>query len=124
VTNPAGRTSRQIANIKPNSKILDIGCGFGASSIYLARKHHAQAIGGAISPRQVEMTNQAASQAGVSASFLCMDGETLDTQSNGFAQLFDVLWSRESLSHYQDVPHFFASASRLLKPGGTLAFTD
>ena len=70
------------------------------------------------------MANQAASQAGVSASFPCMDAETLDTQSNGFAQPLEVLWSIESISHYQGVPRFFASASTLLKPGGTLVLTD
>jgi hypothetical protein len=59
-----------------------------------------------------------------SASFPCTDAETLDTQSNGFAQPLDVLWSIESISHYQDVPRFFARASTLLKSGGTLVLTN
>jgi len=40
-----------------------------------------------------------------------------------FQKQFDVLWSIESISHYQNIPEFFASASRLLKPGGSFAIT-
>jgi len=109
----------QAASIPPRSTILDIGCGFGASSIHLARKFHASCIGITISPVQIEMANAAAAQAGVSASFLHMDAESMH-----FAEPFDVLWSIESISHYQDIPAFFLNAARHLKPGGTFALTD
>jgi len=109
----------QAANLRPAAKILDIGCGFGGSSIYLARKYGAHPTGITISSLQVEMASKAAEQAGVSASFLCMDAEAMH-----FAEPFDLLWSIESISHYQDIPQFFANAARYLKPGGTLALTD
>jgi tocopherol O-methyltransferase len=109
----------EAANIQPHSRVLDIGCGYGGSSIYLARKYHVQATGITISPVQVEMAQKAADEAGVSASFLCMDAESMH-----FDQPFDVLWSVESISHYQDIPRFFVNAARFLKPGGTLAITD
>jgi tocopherol O-methyltransferase len=35
-----------------------------------------------------------------------------------------VLWSVESISHYLDRGKFFASAVKLIKPGGLLALTD
>lgn len=109
----------EAAGIQPRSQILDIGCGFGASSIYLARRFQAQATGITVSPVQVEMAKQAAAAAGVSARFLCMDAESMS-----FRQSFDVLWSIESISHYQDVPRFFLNSARFLKPGGTFALTD
>jgi len=107
------------AGIGPRARLLDIGCGFGASSIYLSRKYEAQAVGITISPPQVEMANQAARQAGATATFLCMDAESMH-----FDEPFDFLWSIESISHYQDVPRFFSNAARLLKPGGSFALTD
>jgi len=107
------------AGIQPGARILDVGCGFGASSIYLARKYAAEATGITISRVQVEMANKAAEAAGVNARFLFMDAEAMT-----FERPFDVVWSVESISHYQDIPKFFLSAAKLLKPGGTLAITD
>jgi tocopherol O-methyltransferase len=43
------------AGLGPGCKILDVGCGFGGSSIYLAKKYGAEATGITISPIQVEM---------------------------------------------------------------------
>jgi len=109
----------ETARIEPHSRVLDIGCGFGGSSIYLARKYGVRATGITISPLQVEMANRDAAEAGVSASFLCMDAESMH-----FAEPFDALWSVESISHYQDIPRFFAHAANFLKTGGNFAITD
>ena len=109
----------QLAEVKRGADILDIGCGFGASSIYLAKHFNATVTGITISPVQVEMANQAAALERLEAKFLLMDAEAMD-----FQRRFDVLWSVESISHYQNLPGFFASAAKLLKPGGTFAMTD
>jgi len=109
----------QAAGIPPGARILDVGCGFGASSIYLAQKYGAEATGITISPVQVEMANKAAAAAQVGAQFLFMDAEAMT-----FDRPFDVAWSVESISHYQNIPKFFLSVATLLKPGGTLAITD
>src|SRR5258708_19378745 len=45
-------------------------------------------------------------------------------RSMTFERPFDVVWSVESISHYQDREKFFASAARFLKPGGIIALTD
>ena len=65
------------------------------------------------------MANKAAAEQQVDAKFLLMDAEALR-----FSEPFDVLWSVESISHYEDLGKFFASATKLLKPGGTFALTD
>jgi tocopherol O-methyltransferase len=109
----------QLAGIASGACILDVGCGFGASSIYLARNYKAEATGITISPIQVEMAGKAASAAEVNAKFLLMDAQAMN-----FNRSFDVVWSVESISHYQNLEAFFASAAGLLKPGGTLAVID
>jgi len=109
----------QLANIKAGSRVLDIGCGFGGSSVYLAKKYGASVTGITISPVQVQMAKEAAAKTKVDASFLLMDAEEMQ-----FAQPFDVLWSVESISHYQNPRQFFASAVKFLKPGGCFALTD
>src|SRR5258708_11991097 len=40
------------AGLEPSGKILDVGCGFGGSSIYLAKKYGAGATGITVSPIQ------------------------------------------------------------------------
>jgi tocopherol O-methyltransferase len=109
----------QLASVKCGSDILDIGCGFGGSSLYLAKKYNATVTGITISPVQVEMASEAAAREHVDAKFLLMDAEAMY-----FQQPFDLLWSVESISHYQHPQKFFASAARLLKPGGCFAITD
>jgi tocopherol O-methyltransferase len=108
-----------LAKIQPGSEVLDIGCGFGASSLFLARKYGVSATGITISPVQVEIANRAAAAAQARATFLLMDAEEMR-----FNKQFDLLWSVESISHYQNIEKFFASAARFLKPGGTFALTD
>jgi len=109
----------QVADVKPGSDILDIGCGFGASSLYLAKHYAATVTGITISPVQVEMAINAAAKEQLDAKFLLMDAETMD-----FQKQFDLLWAVESISHFEHPTEFFASAAKLLKPGGIFAITD
>ena len=109
----------QLAKIKPGSDILDIGCGFGASSLYLATTYNATVTGINTSHVQVEMAIKAAVSEKLDARFLVMDAEAMD-----FQKQFDLLWSVESISHYEHHEKFFASAARLMKPGGIFAITD
>lgn len=109
----------KLAEVQHGCTVLDIGCGFGATSLYLARKYGARATGITISQVQVDMARKAAIEAKADAKFLLMDAEALH-----FSQLFDLLWSVESISHYHDRRSFFANAARLLKPGGTFAVID
>jgi tocopherol O-methyltransferase len=107
------------ANIKTGSEILDIGCGFGGSSLFLARNYRATVTGITNSPVQVQMAIDAAAKERLDANFVLMDADALD-----FQKQFDILWSVESISHYQHREKFFASAAKLLKPGGFFAITD
>jgi tocopherol O-methyltransferase len=109
----------QIANLRSGHAILDVGCGTGASSIYLANKYKVDAIGITISPVQVKLANLAAAERNSNATFLLMDAEAMK-----FEKTFDVVWSVESISHYQDIAKFFSSATTLLKPNGTIAVID
>jgi len=109
----------QASSVKAGSDILDIGCGFGASSLYLAKHYNASVTGINICAAQVEVAIQAAAREQFDAKFVLMDAETMS-----FDRQFDVLWSVESISHYQNREKFFASAARLLKPGGSFAITD
>src|SRR5258707_4026874 len=82
----------RVAGLKPGCKILDVGCGFGVRSIYLAKKYAAEATGITISPIQVEIARKAAAAEGVNAKFILMDAEEVK-----FEQTFDGVVSGESI---------------------------
>ncbi len=109
----------RVAGLGSGCRILDVGCGFGGSAIFLARNFEADATGITISPIQVEMARKAASAEDVNAKFILMDAEEMK-----FDERFDVVWSIESIAHYPHKERFFASAAQCLKSRGTLAITD
>jgi tocopherol O-methyltransferase len=109
----------QVARIQPGGEILDVGCGTGAGSIYLAKHYQAKVTGITISSIQVDMARKAAAAERANATFLLMDAEAMT-----FEKSFDVIWSIESISHYHDIGSFFGSAAKLLRPGGKLAVID
>jgi len=109
----------ETAKIQPRASILDVGCGFGGSSFYLAERYHALVIGLTISGIQAAMARQAAEKLNSSAQFLVMDADQLS-----FLGTFDVIWSIEAISHFAGKTEFFNQATKMLKPGGTLALID
>ena len=109
----------QAAGLRSGDTILDVGCGTGASSIYLAQKYKVKPTGITISPVQVRLAKHAAAKADVKAKFLLMDAEAMK-----FAKPFDVVWSVESISHYHDIAGFFRAAAKLLPADGTIAVID
>jgi len=109
----------QVTRIKHGSDILDIGCGLGASSLFLAKNYNATVTGITNSPVQVQMASESAAREQLDTRFLLMDAEAMD-----FQKQFDLLWSVESISHYEHCKEFFASAARLLKRDGLFAITD
>lgn len=107
------------AHIKSGSRILDVGCGVGGSSIFLAKNLNASVVGITISPIQAEMARELATQAGVTVDFQVMDAEDMDIKDS-----FDVVWSIEALSHLNDQRLFFKKAAERLVPGGKFAIID
>lgn len=109
----------EAAQVPHGATILDVGCGFGGSSIYLAKKHQASVTGITISPVQASMAREAAEKARASAQFIVMDADDITLRDS-----FDVVWSIEAISHFTDKARFFNRAAEMLKPGGTLAVID
>ncbi len=109
----------RLAHIAPRQKIVDVGCGMGASSIHLAKTQGCECLGVTISPLQRAWAASAARFEGVAklAKFRCADAEQIELA----AGQFDTVWSIECTEHLFDKPRFFARAAGWLRTGGTLA---
>src|SRR5262249_60308797 len=99
----------EAAGIQSGAVILDVGCGFGGSSIYLARRYQAAVTGITISPVQAAMAREAADRANVTVRFLVMDADNITLEEK-----FDVVWSIEAISHFTNRRAFFLRAAELL----------
>jgi tocopherol O-methyltransferase len=108
----------QWADVEQAKHILDVGCGIGGSSLYLAQKYHAQATGITLSPFQANRANQRAQAMGLSqkAEFLVTDAQNMPFADNSF----DLVWALESGEHMPDKVKFMQECYRVLQPGGKL----
>lgn len=108
----------ELFEIPKQSHILDVGCGMGGSSIYLASQYQAQVTGITLSPKQVQIATQAAISANIQqVKFEIGDALSLANQQDN---TYDIVWSLESCEQFIDKNLFIQQALRVLKPGGKL----
>lgn len=60
------RVLAALAKIQPNNRVLDVGCGIGGSSFWLARTHAAVVTGVSIVPPQIAFATTIAGNSGPS----------------------------------------------------------
>jgi len=100
-------------------KGLDVGCGFGGTTRYLAKNLGSQShmTGITLSPKQVERGTELAKEQGVAerTEFRVMDALNMEFEDNSF----DIVWACESGEHMPDKKKYIDEMMRVLKPGGT-----
>jgi SAM-dependent methyltransferase len=106
--------------LAPGERVLDVGCGTGATTLTLARKvaPNGDALGVDIAPAMIAVARQrAADGATGSARF-----EVADVQTADMAGGFDAVFSRFGVMFFADPPAAFRHIHSLVKPGGRMAF--
>jgi MPBQ/MSBQ methyltransferase len=110
-------------DVKNSMAILDVGCGFGGTSRYLAKKAlssgttNVTVTGITLSPKQVERGTELAVEQGLSpqnVKFMVKDALAMDFPDDSF----DIVWACESGEHMPDKKAYIEEMMRVLKPGG------
>ena len=129
----------ETSKLHRGSSVLDVGCGIGGTSRYLARERACNVTGITISGQQVKMAKQLTAKEAASGG-KDIDGATPVKLNEGSVRyleldadrmgdffdktIFDAVWISEAMSHLADKELFFRNAETLLKPGGKLVVAD
>ncbi len=114
---------RALPAVDPRPMVVDLGCGAGASLLYLASRIDLVGEGLTLDPAEAALARQAIAAAGVSDRLRCREASYLSPPGDlhGCA---DLAFSIESFVHSPDPARYFQQASRTLRPGGTLIVCD
>ncbi len=105
------------------SHVLDIGCGSGGITLFLAREYQpAGIVGFDVEQPVVDLATKRAMEQGLAdrASFVRGAPGPLPFPD----QSFDVVFSKDALIHVANKETLFADIYRVLKPGGRFAASD
>lgn len=131
------------SQLPTGSQVLDVGCGIGGTSRFLAKNMGCSVTGITISGQQVKLARELSAKeagpvnGGVEKSvftglrngnvrFVELDAEKMGDFFNESEpkMSFDCVWISEAMSHLPNKELFFRNVSILLKSGGKLVVAD
>jgi 2-polyprenyl-3-methyl-5-hydroxy-6-metoxy-1,4-benzoquinol methylase len=101
------------------SQILDVGCGDGAMSAFLAKKLGVSVTGVDTDDLAIELATQQFKHHGLTGQFIRVDGYAYPFPDAGF----DVVVSSDVIEHVRQPEALLREAWRVLRPGGHLVVT-
>jgi sarcosine/dimethylglycine N-methyltransferase len=116
------RMVETLGPITQNTRIMDIGAGYGGAARYLAKTFGSQVSCLNLSETQNTRNRMLNEEQGLSHLIEVTDGSFEDIPYD--ESLFDVAWSQDSLLHSGDRRRVFEEVRRVLKRGGSFIFTD
>jgi len=108
--------------LNESSKVIDLGAGYGGAARYLVKETGCHVTCLNLSETQNQRDREINESMGLSDKITVLDG-SFENVPAGDGE-FDVVWSEDSFLHSGDRKRVLEEAYRVLKPGGSLIFTD
>ena len=110
------------AGVASDSHVLDMCAGLCGPARYNATRSGCRVVGLELNASRCAGARDLNRRTGLDGPVTVVRGDV--TKAPFGSGTFDVVWSQEAFLHVPDKPALLASARRVLKPGGRLAFTD
>jgi glycine/sarcosine/dimethylglycine N-methyltransferase len=108
--------------LRPETKVLDVGAGYGGAARHLARTYGCQVTCLNLSEVENERNRQLNREQGLDRLVEVVDGSFEDLPFED--KSFDVVWSQDAFLHSGDRTRVIEEVVRVLRQGGQLVFTD
>ncbi len=116
------RMAAKLRNLGPDTRLIDVGAGYGGSCRYLAKTFGCRCVALNLSEVENERDRQMNREQGLDHLIEVVDAafEDIPYPENSF----DAAWSQDSFLHSSEREKVLAQVAGVLKPGAEFVFTD
>jgi len=111
-----------LCHIEAAREILNVGCGIGVGSTYIAKKYDCHVVGVDISEKMIEWSRRRAREERVEAKVEFRTADVLDLPFE--AGRFDVVFAESVLIFVEDKAQAIRECVRVTKPGGFVGLNE
>ena len=116
------RLAGKLSGLGKDSRVLDLGAGYGGAARYLASTYGCRVVALNLSEVENERDRQMNRDQGLDGLIEVVDG-SFDALPYA-DDTFDFIWSQDAILHSDNRTKVMQEAARVLKPGGEMVFTD
>lgn len=116
------RMAEMLGGLRADSKVIDLGSGYGGSARYLANTYGCHITALNLSEAENARNRTMSAEQRLAEKIEVVDGsfETIPATDNSY----DFAWSQDAILHSGHRAQVINEVARVLKPGGTFIFTD
>ena len=109
-------------NLNSSDYVLDVGCGLGGTTRYLADQHGCRVEGIDLTEEYIRIGKRLNDMVGLSDRISLTCGNALKLPYDN--DTFSVVWTQHAQMNIKNKQGFYGEISRVLKPGGRFLFHD
>jgi SAM-dependent methyltransferase len=112
----------ELLDLGGSERVLDVGCGLGGPSRFLAWRYGVRVSGIDLTAEFVRVAQMLTRRTGLAGQVDYRQGDALDLPFEDAS--FDVVWSQNAAMNIADRDRLYRGMRRVLKPGGRLALQE